>query len=200
MQQPEPTSRSGQASGRRTPVIRIALLSVTTALVFLSTSVFYFPIGATGGYFNFGDIMIFIAALTFGPEVGGFAGGIGSGLSDFLGGFGTFAPFTLVIKGAEGYVAGLVSRRFFMGRDFAGWAAGSAIMVSGYFIAESFVIALLFGASDLTGVAAATGEIPFNLLQVVAGGVVGIPISIGLRRALRETPMSFSLPRKSTKK
>ena len=200
MQPAEPSPHTEQSSGRRTPVIMITLLSITTALVFLSTSVFRFPIGATGGYFNFGDIMIFITALTFGPEVGGFAGGMGSGLSDFLGGFGTFAPFTLVIKGAEGFVAGLISRRFFRGKDFAGWAAGSAVMVGGYFIAESFVIALLFGASDLTGVVPATGEIPFNLLQVVAGGVVGIPISKGLRRALRETPLSFGPPRKNMKK
>jgi uncharacterized membrane protein len=180
-------------------VIMIALLSLTTALVFLSTSVFQLPIGATGGYFNFGDIMIFITALTFGPEVGGFAGGVGSGLSDFLGGFGTFAPFTLVIKGAEGLAAGLISRHVFRGRDIVGWSVGSAIMVGGYFIAESYVIALLFGASDLTGVAAAAGEIPFNILQVVAGGIVGIPIAWVLRHSLRETPLAFSLPKNNSK-
>jgi len=186
---------SGLSPGRREvrAVLTIALLPVTTALVFLSTAVFQFPIGATGGYFNFGDIMIFIIALTFGPEVGGFSGGVGSWLSDFLGGYGTFAPFTLVIKGSEGFIVGLISRRGFRGRDIVGWIGGSVAMVGGYFLAESYVIAALFGASDLTGIVAATGEVPFNLLQVVAGGVVGIPISWVLRRSLRETPLSFIL-------
>src|SRR5215831_14857140 len=97
--------------GHRTPVITITITAVFTALVFLSTYLFQIPIPATQGYFNLGDIMIFIAALTFGPTVGGFAGGVGSALSDALGGFGIFAPFTLIIKGFEGFVAGLISRR-----------------------------------------------------------------------------------------
>ncbi len=193
----EPQRTSSQpesAPGQRTPVITMALLAVTTALVFLSTFVFQVPIPATQGYFNFGDIMIFIAALTFGPRVGGFSGGVGSMLSDVLGGFSIFAPFTLVVKGLEGFVAGLISRKSFRGKDLIGWIIGSAVMAGGYFLAESFFIGFLFGASDVTGIAAALGEVPFNVLQVVAGGAVGIPVSMALRLALRETPLSFSLP------
>ena len=195
---PKPVQTASR--GRRTPVIYMAITAVTIALVFLSTYVFQLPIPATQGYFNFGDIMIFITALTFGPLIGGFAGGVGSALSDILGGFGIFAPFTFVIKGFEGLIAGLISRRTFRGRDLAGWALGSVVMVGGYFVAESFFIALVFGASDFTGIAAASGEFPFNVLQVVAGGVVGVPVSVALRRALRETPLSFSLPKTSSKK
>ena len=174
--------------GHRTPVVTITVTAVFTALVFLSTYLFQIPIPATQGYFNLGDIMIFISSLTFGPTVGGFAGGIGSSLSDALGGFGTFAPFTLIIKGLEGYVAGLISRRSLQRRTLIiAWAAGSVVMVLGYFIAESLFIALVFGASSFTGIAAASGEVPFNILQVVGGGAVGIPVSIGLKYALRST-------------
>lgn len=138
--------------------------------------------------------MIFITALTFGPIVGGFAGGVGSFLSDFIGGFGTFAPFTLIIKGLEGYVAGLISRRNVQSRTqmiawaVVAWVAGSIIMVFGYFLAESYFIALVFGSSSFTGIVAALGEVPFNILQVVGGGIVGIPVSIGLKYAFRTTP------------
>jgi len=163
--------------------------AVFTALVFLSTYLFQIPIPATQGYFNLGDIMIFITALTFGSRVGGFAGGIGSALSDALAGFGTFAPFTLVIKGLEGYVAGLISRRSIQRRTLMiAWAAGSVVMVLGYFLAESFFIAVFFGSSEFTGIAAASGEVPFNILQVVGGGAVGIPVSIGLKYAFRSMP------------
>jgi uncharacterized membrane protein len=167
------------------------MTAVFTALVFLSTYFFQVPIPATQGYFNLGDIMIFVSALTFGPTVGGFAGGIGSFLSDFLGGFGIFAPFTLVIKGLEGYVAGLISQR----SDkrlilLLAWVAGSIIMVLGYFLAESFFIALVFGSSEFTGIAAASAEVPFNIAQVVGGGIVGIPVSLGVKYAIRSTSFS----------
>src|SRR5205823_14143904 len=97
-------------TGHRTPVVTITVTAVFTALVFLSTYLFQIPIPATQGYFNLGDIMIFITSLTFGPTEGGFAGGKGSFLSDALGGYGTIAQFTLITKGLEGYVAGLIRR------------------------------------------------------------------------------------------
>src|SRR5260370_27620377 len=107
----KPDAAPAVDTGHRTPVVTITVTAVFTALVFLSTYLFQIPIPATQGYFNLGDIMIFISALTFGPIVGGFAGGVGSFLSDALGGFGTFAPFTLIIKGLEWIIAGLISMR-----------------------------------------------------------------------------------------
>ena len=187
--EPKTEQTSTAVTGHRTPVVTITVTAVFTAMVYLSTYLFQIPIPATQGYFNLGDIMIFISSLTFGPTVGGFAGGIGSSLSDAFGGFGTFAPFTLIIKGLEGYVAGLISRRSLQRRTLMiAWAAGSVIMVLGYFVAESFLIGLFFGQSSVTGIVAASGEVPFNILQVVGGGAVGIPVSIGLKYALRSTP------------
>ena len=179
----------------------MTLSAAAIALVFVATFSFQLPILATGGYFNFGDIAIFILALTFGPVVGGISGSIGSSLSDLLGGFGIFAPFTLVIKGLEGLLAGLISHRRFAGSTVKGWSVssvlgwviGSVAMVGGYFLAESFFIALLFGSSQDTGIAAASAEVPFNILQVVSGGIVGIPISVALRYALTQTPYYYSV-------
>jgi uncharacterized membrane protein len=135
-----------------------------------------FTIPATKGYFDFGDIIIFIIALTFGPTIGGLAGGLGSSLSDALSaGSSIYAPFTLVIKGLEGYVAGYLAFRGFRGRIGIAWVFASAIMVGGYFVAESLAI---------VGYPASLVEVPFNILQVVAGGIIGIPVSQFLRRTL----------------
>src|ERR671922_2655141 len=160
--QTKPDTGPRVAPGHRTPVMTTTITAVFTALVFLSTYLFQIPIPSTQGYFNLGDIMIFISAFTFGPIVGGFAGGIGSSLSDFFGGFGVFAPFTLVIKGLEGYVAGLICQRAGEKKRalLLAWAAGSVVMVLGYFLAESYFISLVFGSSDFTGIAAASGELP----------------------------------------
>jgi uncharacterized membrane protein len=187
--------------GKRTPVVTTTLSAVAIALVFVSSFSFQLPIPATGGYFNFGDIAIFIFALTFGPVIGGISGSIGSALSDLFGGFGSFAPFTFMIKGLEGLLAGLISHRRLGSRNLIawtirsvlGWIIGSVAMVGGYFLAESYFIALVFGSSDLTGIAAASVELPFNILQVAAGGIVGIPISLALRYALTGTPYYHSI-------
>ncbi len=152
-----------------------ALAAVMAALVAVATFIIQIPIPATGGYLNFGDIMIFISALTFGPTVGGFAGGVGSFISDVAGGFATFAPFTLVIKGIEGLIAGAISNRKKAWRDIIAVVFAGIEMVTGYFLVEFFALSEGW---------AALGEVPGNILQIVAGALIGIPIALVLRKRL----------------
>jgi uncharacterized membrane protein len=162
---------------KRTATITIAQAAVMAALVAVATFLVQIPIPATKGYLNFGDIMIFVSALTFGPIIGGFAGGVGSAISDVASGYAYFAPFTLIIKGAEGLIAGLISNRLSRKRDIAAVVIAGIEMVTGYFLAE------FFGLSEGW---AALGETPFNILQIAVGGIVGISITIILRKRLPE--------------
>ncbi len=83
---------------------------VFAALVFAATLVAVStPI--TNGYFNLGESMVYTAALLGGPMVGALAGGVGSALADLYLGYAHYAPGTLVIKGVEGYLAGLLFER-----------------------------------------------------------------------------------------
>ncbi|MGO8807428.1 MAG: ECF transporter S component [Candidatus Bathyarchaeia archaeon] len=162
----------------RTITLTVAQAGIMAALVAVATYAVQVPIPATKGYLNFGDIMIFVSALTFGPLVGSFAGGVGSALSDVAGGYAsTYAPFTLIIKGAEGIIVGLIAKRGSRKRSILAVAVAGVEMVSGYFLAEFFGLSL--------GWAAAT-EVPFNILQIVAGGVIGIPIAVILWKRLPE--------------
>src|SRR3989304_7853771 len=150
-------------------LIRVALSGVMAALVAVATFFVQIPNPATRGYINFGDIMIFVSALTFGPIVGGLAGSIGSSIADIASGYGYFAPFTFVIKGAEGAIAGLISNRVSVRRDvLAAFFAGSE-MIIGYFFAEFFPLQFGWGA---------IGEVPFNILQIAVGAGIGIPVSL----------------------
>jgi len=145
-------------------------------LVCVATLLIQIPIPATEGFFNIGDAMVMVASLTFGPIVGGLAGGVGSALADALGGWYTWVPFTLVIKGAEGVVAGLIAGRERTNRRvLIAWVCGGLVMVSGYFIVQVF----------LYGLGAALVEGPFNLVQMTVAGVVGVPISLALKSRLR---------------
>ncbi|HME50981.1 MAG TPA: ECF transporter S component [Candidatus Lokiarchaeia archaeon] len=89
----------------------IAVTAAFTALVFVATFSFRIPLPISGGYFNLGDVVIFVTALSFGPWIGAFAGGVGSMLSDMIG-YPIYAPWTLIIKGMEGLIVGLLYMKF----------------------------------------------------------------------------------------
>jgi len=126
-----------------------------------------------GGYFNVGDVMVFVSALTFGPVVGGVAGGIGSSLADIIG-FPVFAIPTLLIKGAEGFLAGFITNKKSVFRDIFAVIVAGVEMIIGYFIVEIY----------LWGLEAALLEIPGNIGQIAIGGLIGIPIAVVLRKRL----------------
>jgi len=91
--------------------LNLAMAGVFAALVCIATMIFRIYIPATSGYFNIGETIIYITALLFGPFVGAFAGGLGSGIADMIG-YPVFAPGTLVIKGFEGAIVGFLNKMF----------------------------------------------------------------------------------------
>jgi len=158
-------------------VIQMSLMAVMSALVTVGTLIVQIPNGM-GGYFNVGDVMIFVAALNFNPFVGGFAGGLGSALADVLMGYPVFALPTLVIKGLEGFIAGLITNKKSVYRDVFAVVAAGAEMVIGYFLIELFVLQW--------GLSLSMAEILPNIAQIAIGGLVGVPIALVLRRRLPE--------------
>jgi uncharacterized membrane protein len=158
-------------------VREIAAIGIMAALTTIATMTLTIPIPATQGYFNLGDAIVIISALVFGPIVGGVAGGVGSALADLLGGWYTWVPFTLIIKGLEGAVAGYIGGRQQTNyiKSVIAWLIGGSIMVIGYFLVQVM----------LYGLPAAMVEIPFNMGQMISSGIIGIPISIIIRRRLR---------------
>lgn len=163
-----------QADSTKARLIQISLWAVMAALVCIATLLIRIP-NPMGGYFNIGDVMIFVSALTFGPIVGGVAGGIGSSLADLIG-FPVFAIPTLLIKGTEGLLAGLINNKKSIVRDIIAVTVAGVEMIAGYFITEFY----LWGIGD------ALLEIPGNIGQIVIGGLIGIPIAVILRKRLPE--------------
>jgi len=130
---------------------QIALTVVFTALVTAATMVLsvYFPL--TRGYFNLGETMVYLSALVGGPFVGAFAGGVGSALADILLGYNAFAPGTLVIKAAEGAIAGLLYRRL------------SRLKVPGMLGLSAAIVGLYFLIIVTVGVYLMTGVVEITL-------------------------------------
>ena len=126
--------------------------AILVALTFVVTRFTVIPIPATKGFFNLGEVVIYVAAISFGPIVGLLAGGIGSALADLVAAP-QFAPFTLVIKGLEGYLVGRFARGT-RGVPVRAMAVGGACMVAGYFIAE-VLFARVLGIAPTPGTALA---------------------------------------------
>ncbi|HEV8353617.1 MAG TPA: ECF transporter S component [bacterium] len=159
----------------------LAAAAVFLALTFVVTRYTVIPIPQTKGYFNLGEVVIYIAAMVFGPVVGAAAGGLGSALADLAAGAPQFAPFTLIVKGLEGYVVGRLARQTTTSRLLAA-VAGGAVMVAGYFLSEVvFAQRLGIAPTPAAAVGAALTEVPFNLVQVAVGILVAVPLAARLR-------------------
>ena len=158
------------------PLVQLSLVTIMTALVAVGTLILRIP-NPMGGYFNVGDVMIFVSALTFGPLVGGFAGGVGSAIADMIG-FPLFVIPTLIIKGLEGFIAGLVTDKKGVLRDVLAVVVAGSEMIIGYFLVELYPLDW--------GLGGALAEVPGNVAQIVIGGIIGIPIALVLRRRLPE--------------
>ena len=158
--------------------VRTALL---TALVTAVTLVVRIPMPATEGYINIGDAVIIAAALLFGGRIGALAGGVGSAMADLYGGYSHWVPFTLVIKGMEGFLigAGAAWLRLDLGRvrgisiAAALSLLGTAWMVAGYFLVEWYLYSMGPALASLSG----------NLFQAAASLVCGLPLSVALGKS-----------------
>ena len=168
---------------------KIVLAALLSALIFVGTSMIKLPT-PTGGYIHPGDGFVLLCGLLMGPLWGGLAAGIGSMLSDLLGGYPVYAPATFVIKALVAVVCALTCRRLpFDPADknarirliFAG-ALGEICMVAGYFVFEIFLLSILNHTDVSAGVIAALAGIVPNLIQ----GGFGIVIMILLYPVLQQ--------------
>jgi uncharacterized membrane protein len=172
---------AGEEKYRLGAALKLALAGIFAALVFVVTSqIPPITIPATSGYFNFGETIIYIAALVFGPFTGALAGGVGSALADAYLGYVPFAPGTLAIKGLEGTIVGFLNtklRKYISNLTVCASISavvGGLEMVTGYFLYEQLALGYPF--------ASALVEVPFNLVQMTVGLVVAIPVMHALLR------------------
>ncbi len=166
-------------------LINVGIVAAFATLAFVGTTIIRIPIPATGGYFNLGDTFVMIAALLYGPFIGGLVGLIGPALADAIG-FPQFILATAIVKGLEGLAVGAIgakTRKASAGRPLAALAVGIVILVGGYFVFEAFLYPMLAKTIPFFGVTdpkAALAEVIPNLLQ----GVISAVIAFGIWRVL----------------
>ena len=133
---------------------RLAFGGLLTALIAALTA--YVRISIPGGYLNPGDAAIALAAVLLGPYAA-LPAALGSALADLLG-YPQYAIFTLIIKGAMGFIAGWGMRRGKLdAKSMLCALAAGIVLMGGYFLAD-----ILLGDIGLAIV-----DLPWNALQFV---------------------------------
>lgn len=162
----------------------ISMIGIFTALNFVVTYWIQVPIPATGGYINIGDIAVMFTALLFGPIIGGIAGGLGPMFADIFSPYIVYAPATVIIKGIEGFLIGLISNpkdceRRISYRDLIAVLIGGILIPLGYFIYEAFILRL--------GIGTALVEVPGNFFQFGFAAVGSILLIAASRKNIIES-------------
>ena len=160
--------------------LALSMIAIFGAFTCVVTMVIAFPIPATNGFINIGDAVVMITGLIFGPIIGGIAGGIGSSLADLFLGFTIYAPATLVIKGLEGFLVGLIAnpkkKYKWNYRDFIAVIVGGTTMVIGYFLYEIMIY----------GVPSALYEFILNsIIQFGLGSVIALSFIFAARSNIK---------------
>jgi uncharacterized membrane protein len=167
-------------------LVNVGIIAAFATLSFIGTLVIRIPIPATGGYFNLGDTFVMIAALLYGPLIGGAVGLIGPACADAVG-YPQFILATAIVKGLEGLLVGTIGGRAAgtsMAKPVIALLVGIAVIVIGYFVFEAFIYPLI-GQSipffKVTTFEQAIGELIPNLMQ----GVISALIAFGIWRVFR---------------
>jgi uncharacterized membrane protein len=183
----EESLKQGYFKGGLSPriILSLSIIGIFSALICVLTMVISIPIPATSGFINIGDAGVMICGLLFGPIIGGFSGGIGSALADLFLAYPIYAPGTLIIKGLEGFIVGIIAnpKKYYNKlnyRDILAVLLGGLIMVFGYFFYEILIY----------GIPAALVEFFLNaIFQLGLGAMIAL-IFIGIARK----PIIDSLP------
>ncbi len=160
---------SRQATKTKELVIYSLFIALTlVATMFINIKL---PIMGNGGLIHLGNVPLFVAAFVYGKKAGAIAGAFGMGLFDLLSGWTAWAPFTFIIVGIMGLVAGIIAEKL-PGKKVYVYSiavfAALIIKIIGYYFAE----VVLYGNWVLP-----FGSIPGNVLQVVIAGLIVIPLA-----------------------
>lgn len=164
---------------KRIDIKALAICAICVALTYVATAFISIrlPIQANGGLVHLGNVPLFVAAVIYGKKTGAVAGAVGMGLFDLLSSWVLWAPFTFVIVGCMGFVVGLITeKRKTFGFCVLAMGAALLIKIGGYYIAEG----IIYG-----NWVAPAASIPGNIVQIVCGAVIALPLIEVLKRVVR---------------
>lgn len=165
-------------------LLKICFTAMFAALICVATIIIRIP-SPLGGYVNFGDTFVILAAWLLGPAWGFAAGGIGSALADLFAGYGVYVPGTFAIKGLMAVIAcvifGAMSHRGGISKKIS--RISSAVPAEIFMIAGYYLYAAVFMGEGFT---VALQSIAGNAVQ----GAFGVIGSVVIMAVLEKTKVT----------
>ena len=157
----------------------IVLTALMTSLVYIAGSIIKIP--SLGGFVHIGDCMVFVSAFLLSPRKAAFASGVGMLLVDVLGGYMLWAPSTFIIKSVMALIAAQIIKQSLFGGykvQLLAFGVAAIFMVIGYFIAGVIIASVLTGDVDsiMAGILFASRDIVPNIIQVITGIIIALPL------------------------
>lgn len=158
----------------------LVLNALFITLTFLATTFINIrlPLMGNGGLIHLGNVPLLIAAFVLGKKSGAIVGAFGMALFDIISGWTLWAPFTFVIVGAMGYVAGLIAEKLPGKKSFVyilAIAVALIIKVVGYYFTEVILYSNWIQPF---------GSVPGNIMQLVIAGIVVVPLANGFKQRI----------------
>lgn len=154
----------------RTNTKKLILSALFAALACVATMSIRIPTPGTGGYIHPGDAIVILSGVFLGPVYGALAAGIGSAMSDLIGGYFLYVPITLLVKALIACLSGMVFQK--MRRR--GISAYAGVAVGG--ILDMILVPVGYGLCEipLYGLAGALASMPANFVQGIGGLVIAM--------------------------
>jgi len=151
----------------------ISEISVLTSLTIVITLILIIPLPSNSGYLNLSDAMIMIASNVTSPLGGFIVGALSGGICDLVAGYGAYIPFTIIIKGIEGYLAGYLFKKL----------NNKTLKYLSLFIC-GLLMGILYFIPDFIyyGVSVALLNLPLNILQGILGATIASLIIILIKK------------------
>jgi uncharacterized membrane protein len=155
-------------------IAKMSAIAVLGALSFVLTAFAKIPYAGGAGYFNFGDIIDFVAAALLGPYAGAAVGILGGSLADLFLGFPLYAPWSVLAKGLLGLTAGFLYNVL---------KKKKIIRFTSFFVGATFeVLAYLLCYYVLLGLPGLINSV-FDCVQAFGSAIIAIPLFLALERA-----------------
>lgn len=135
-------------------------------------------LAANGGLVHLGNVPVFVAAALYGRKSAALSGAVGMALFDLTCGWVAWAPFTFVVCGMIGWIFGFITEKHSSkGYLLVGVLAALVVKIAGYYLAER----IIYGSWM-----APAASIPGNVVQILAAGVIAVPLILALQKIVRQ--------------
>ncbi|MGL4762540.1 MAG: ECF transporter S component [Sarcina sp.] len=174
--------RSMNSQGTRGIIVTALMI----ALIFLGGSIIKIP--TQNGIIQFGDCMIFVAAILLDRKKAFIAAAVGMSFVDISAGYLIWVPFTFIIKGLMGYVVSvIVSKSNLKTVYIIAFIVGGIINMVGYFIGNALMggVILKVVSGFAASITYAIVHFPGDLFQTIVGIVIAIPLALVVKRIIK---------------